>query len=173
MPTDSYGKIGDTKQFIKFFRNTTRVLWRIQNNLFQQQVLTPTTNINVSMPKNLNVEGEITAKKYNLISDKNLKNNIQAISSIDINNLKLLSPVTFQFNTEKEPSMHYGLIAQDVEKIFPTLVSTSTSTSTQNIQQYKTINYIELIPMLIAKINHLEQSLEELKERRVKREIEK
>ena len=51
---------------------------------------------------------------------------------------------------------HFGFIAQDVEKEFPSLVSTDN-------EGMKSINYLEMIPLLLHKINDLERKIDELK----------
>ena len=59
---------------------------------------------------------------------------------------------------------HFGLIAQDVEKIFPNIVK-------KDQKGYLSINYIELIPILInamqeqnSRIKQLEDTLKALKQ---------
>ena len=48
-----------------------------------------------------------------------------------------------------------GVIAQEVEKIFPELVST-------NANGYKSVNYIGLIPVMIESIKDQQQQINEL-----------
>ncbi|NBR88672.1 MAG: tail fiber domain-containing protein [Rhodobacteraceae bacterium] len=92
--------------------------------------------------------GQITAIDFNSASDKNLKTNVSEINnSIEI--LKQLSPVSFNWATTGEKS--YGLIAQEVEKILPELVS-----ETNNV---KSVRYIPLIAMLIDAIVELDKRI--------------
>lgn len=51
---------------------------------------------------------------------------------------------------------HYGLLAQDVQKLFPDLVK-------ENGDGYLSVNYIELIPLLIQAVQELSGEVEELK----------
>ena len=50
----------------------------------------------------------------------------------------------------------YGLLAQEVEKVFPNLVVTDN-------EGKKLINYTELIPVLINAVQQLSSEVEELK----------
>ena len=52
---------------------------------------------------------------------------------------------------------HYGFIAQDVQKIYPHL------TKTKIMGEYLTINYNELIPVMVKQIQNLKKELEDVK----------
>ena len=60
------------------------------------------------------------------------------------------------FNWKKNGEGSYGVIAQDVEKVYPNLISI-------DAEGMKSINYLEMIPLLLHKINDLERKVEELK----------
>ena len=49
---------------------------------------------------------------------------------------------------------HYGLIAQELQKIYPTLV-------TENQDGYLAVNYIEIIPLLVRSIQELNAKVEQ------------
>jgi hypothetical protein len=103
----------------------------------------------VLIPKDLTVLGTI-----NNPSDKTLKENIETVDSGDlINNL---NPVTFQFKNDIKHKKHYGLIAQELELVYPELV-TNTDTG------FKTVNYIELIPILLAQMKNMQKETDGLK----------
>ena len=53
---------------------------------------------------------------------------------------------------------HFGFVAQEIEKFYPELVKNSE-------MGYKTVNYIELIPILVSKIQDLNKEIQELKEK--------
>jgi hypothetical protein len=92
--------------------------------------------------------GQITAIDFNSASDKGLKTNVTKINnSIDI--LKQFSPVSFNWKTTGEKS--YGLIAQEVEKILPELVSET--------NDVKSVRYIPIIAMLIDAVVELEKRI--------------
>jgi hypothetical protein len=92
-------------------------------------------------------------------SDIKIKNNIEKICDVDdsINKLLNLNPVTYTLKSDKENVKHYGLIAQETEQIFPELVNNDKSLN------YKTINYLEFVPLLIAKIQSMQKEIDELK----------
>jgi hypothetical protein len=51
----------------------------------------------------------------------------------------------------------YGLIAQEVEELYPELVNTNETDG------MKSMNYIELIPLLLEQIKDLKKSVEQIK----------
>jgi hypothetical protein len=90
-------------------------------------------------------------------SDINLKYNIEDISKTEYDQLSLLNPITYIYKDDMSEKTHYGLIAQNVEQLYPNLVRDDL------FYNYKSVNYIEFIPILIAKINYLEKEIEHLK----------
>ena len=50
----------------------------------------------------------------------------------------------------------FGLIAQEVEKIYPNLVNTDN-------KGFKSLDYIQLVPLLLLQTNEMERKIEELK----------
>ena len=90
-------------------------------------------------------------------SDKNHKEEIEPISESKIEKLFDLKPVEYKLKTEIKKKKHYGLIAQDVEEIYPELISDS------NLG-FKTVNYMELIPLLLLKMKNMQKEIDELKE---------
>jgi hypothetical protein len=102
--------------------------------------------------KDLYVNGSI----FNT-SDKNHKEEIEYISGSKIENLFNLEPVEYKFKTDVKKIVHYGLIAQDVEKVYPELVNDS------NLG-FKTVNYMELIPLLLLKMKNMQKEIDDLRE---------
>ena len=98
-------------------------------------------------------------------SDKNHKEEIVPISDSKIDQLFNLEPVEYKFKTDVKKRIHYGLIAQDVEKVYPELVS--------NVDLgFKTVNYIELVPVLLSKMKIMQKEIDELREQiKVKKEV--
>lgn len=109
-------------------------------------------NIPVYIPTDLYVNGTIYGTLVTP-SDQNLKSNIHDISEIKINDFIRLEPKEFTYKSNPEKK-HYGFIAQNVENIYPELVN--------NDNIYKTINYIEIIPLLVSKINAMQKEIDEL-----------
>jgi hypothetical protein len=100
---------------------------------------------------NLNVAGIITSTDYNSTSDVNLKTNIQPIFD-PIEKIMQINGVTFDWKEDSRPSA--GIIAQEVEKVLPELVSDTNP---------KTVNYNGLIGLLIEGMKAQQREIEELK----------
>lgn len=108
--------------------------------------------------RNVIIQGDLTVNGtiYNP-SDVSLKQNIDTISDLKTDRLLSLDPVQYTLKMDTTNKIHYGFIAQEIEKIYPELV-----TEQQNI---KIVNYIELIPLLVSKIQKMEKEIQHLKER--------
>ena len=96
--------------------------------------------------------GVVSAVDFNSLSDVTYKTNISAITnSWDV--LKLLNPVSFDWKHVDKQS--FGLLAQEVEKVIPSIVSTN--------ETGKTVAYIQLIPLLLKALQEQAESIEVLK----------
>ena len=101
----------------------------------------------------LTVYGDIDTSVVNSSSDINLKKDIEVISNAnDI--LEQISGVSFNWKESNKPSV--GVIAQEVEKVLPELISENSSTGT------KSVNYNGLIGVLIEAVKDLSQRVKEL-----------
>jgi len=94
-------------------------------------------------------------------SDERLKKDIKPISGL-LEEIEKLRPVEFDWNEEatstfKKEGHEIGLIAQDVEKIFPKLVGSA--------KDFKTIDYEKLVPMLVDSIKDLSHQIRTLNEK--------
>lgn len=122
-------------------------------------LLTPAvskTSSNANIPVYISTDLYVNGTIYGTLmtsSDENLKDNIQSIPEIKTQNVKNLEPKEFTYNGNNGKK-HYGFIAQDIEKIYPELVN--------NDNIYKTVNYIEIIPILVSKINTMQKEIDEL-----------
>jgi len=101
----------------------------------------------------INVVGVITATDFNSASDLTLKTNIQSISN-PIDKILQINGVTFNWRESNKPSV--GIIAQEIEKIFPELV---------NGENPKTVNYNGLIGLLIEAIKEQQIEINNLKDK--------
>ncbi|MEX2589815.1 MAG: tail fiber domain-containing protein [Chitinophagales bacterium] len=63
-----------------------------------------------------------TTGAYSATSDRNLKANIQPMSSV-LNKVLHLNPKTYNYKEDENQKLHIGFIAQDVERYFPEIVS--------------------------------------------------
>ena len=154
--TANYGgrvdtKVGTVKQFISSPDSISRVFKRLLNSLV---VITPSIpKIPVLIDADLIVTGSIFS-----VSDQRLKENIIDIKKESIDDLLILNPSTFTYKKDNKKKKHYGFLAQDVEKLFTELVENN------NFSGYKTINYQEFIPLILAKLKMMDEEINDLKE---------
>jgi hypothetical protein len=93
-------------------------------------------------------------------SDERLKNNIQPIKN-PIEKINSISGNSFSWNEEKQDiykGKDYGVIAQEIEKVLPELVTTKEN-------GYKAVKYDKLVSLLIEGIKELSSEIRELKEK--------
>jgi hypothetical protein len=141
----------NTKQFI--ISPSGQVIWIYRRLPNGTKVQTPANKI---IPVYINSDLYVDGSIYNP-SDINLKDNIEQISENKVSIFKNLEPKEFVYK-EDPTKKHFGFIAQDMEKIYPELVKDSDF-------GYKTINYVELIPLLVSKINSMQKEIDVLKEK--------
>lgn len=111
---------------------------------------------NVYIPNNLYTE-KLYIKGVYTESDFRLKHNIDTLDMTTFDPLFKLDPKQYTFISDKSNRLHYGLIAQDLEQYYPELVDTSD----ENI---KSVNYIELIPLLMGKMKKMQLEIDNLKD---------
>lgn len=89
-------------------------------------------------------------------SDRKLKRNIKTYNNA-LQQIMLLQPKTYQYQTDKFPSMNlakgeqFGFIAQEIQEVLPQLVKTNVhTTADKSIKkiEYLGVNYMGLIPVL-------------------------
>ena len=102
----------------------------------------------------IHAEFDITAFSSTTKSDINLKKNI---NNLEYNNeLLQLNPVTFDWRDKnKSNTSNVGFIAQEVEKVLPCLVK-------DGLDNYKSVNYVSIIPYLVKHIQTLEERIKKL-----------
>ena len=149
------GRINDAQQNIKQFiiSGASEAIWiykRLTNGLLVQ------TPANQKYPVLINSDIIITGSLYNT-SDERLKQNIKEITQDKMDDLFTLNTIIFNYKNDKTNKIHYGVLAQDVEKVFPELVE-------DNMSGYKTVNYQELLPLMLAKIKNMQHQIDELKQ---------
>ena len=107
---------------------------------------------------NLHVIGDIayTGSIYD-VSDERLKENIAPLRN-GIEKISALKAIYFNNKGESSANREVGVIAQDVEKVLPELVST-------NEQGYKSVDYTKLTPVLIEAVKELKAENDSLKKR--------
>ena len=96
----------------------------------------------------------VTTLKVSDISLKANTQNIQNIDKDDYDKILNITPKKYDFiDNEKNNITKFGLIIEEIDNSFPQLVN----------NDMKTINYLELIPILICKIQDLQQQITALK----------
>lgn len=116
------------------------------------------------------IHGNVMATSLSILCDENHIENVQSLSDrSETNNLALLRPISYTLRPDSTwidddtskgllDGTHYGLVAQDVQKIYPNLVN--------KIGDELSVNYIELIPLLIQEIKRLSAEVEDLKKQK-------
>jgi hypothetical protein len=140
-----------------FYGNTTSGITTWRNTQYNgSTVLAPSNiNANVYVYNDLIVGGSISNP-----SDINLKKDIEEIPLNLANKLIEAVPKQYIFKKDIDNQLHYGFIAQELEELMPTLVQDITTPIDGKI---KSVNYIEMIPLLLLKIKDLQQQIDELK----------
>ncbi|MCT2561711.1 tail fiber domain-containing protein [Chryseobacterium herbae] len=112
----------------------------------------------------LDVMFNVKASSFITTSDRRLKDNIQPLKDLSPNLLNIKS-YSYTFKEKKEgekrndsQKLHYGFIAQEVEKEFPNLVSIDEKGN-------YALNYIEFIPLLLNELKEQKSEIKDLKER--------
>lgn len=100
-------------------------------------------------------DAENTNNSYGAISDERLKENI-ADATPKLEKLKEVQIKTF--NLVDHDLKQIGVIAQELENVFPSLVK-------DNDDGYKTVKYSVFVPILIKAIQELEQQVADLTQR--------
>jgi hypothetical protein len=109
----------------------------------------------------INASGQVRVNGVALTSDARFKQNIGTLPNA-LRNLLQLRGASYFFNTTAFPERNFsadkqmGVIAQEVEKVFPELV-------TADKDGFKSVNYIGLIPVMIESIKEQQKQIDELK----------
>jgi len=103
-----------------------------------------------------------TSGTYTAASDERLKTNIKPMTSV-LDKINQLKPTTYQFKTDKNGKEYNGMIAQEVMKIFPSLVSHYTNKD-RKVDVY-TMDYSGFGVIAIKGIQELQMQVKEQQEK--------
>jgi hypothetical protein len=179
-PSDPGGGSGD-EAFIRYFvqsGETTRLVIGIGNDAddtlgFRQAgaermtIRSGTVGIGTSTPDSnykLDVNGEAIGEKFNETSDARLKKNIKPLTDV-LERLSGVHGISYEWNETYEAlgraskKREIGIIAQDVQKVFPELVTTWSA------EKYLAVDYGRLTAVLVEAIKELNAKMEALQER--------
>jgi hypothetical protein len=152
------GKQANQSAYVKTFNigsSPNSWTYSINNN---QIILSPTNpSATVYITGDLFVGGSI-----NNPSDIHLKDNVENLSLNLSDNLLLLNPVKYNYKDDAKHKEHFGFIAQEVEKLFPNLVNTVSAPVGDDEVTVKSVNYLEMVPILLLKIKDLQNQIDAL-----------
>jgi len=151
----NYNSSGGTAADLRFYAN---------GNTERMRIDAGTGNVGIGTlnpSEKLEVSGSVKATSFVYPSDERLKENIQVLDN-SLDKINQLEGVSFDWKESGERSI--GLIAQNVEKVFPELVQTSETTG------MKSVGYGNLVAPLIeavkaqqVQISTLKKEIQELK----------
>ena len=102
-------------------------------------------------------------------SDRTLKKNVMTIHNV-LDRVVSLRPVTWNWKSDKEDrGLQYGFIAQEVEEVFPDLVSENTWND-GSTRKFLSTN--DMLPYLVGSIKEQQQQIVELKKQITKLKLE-
>lgn len=155
--TSNYGgRQPDNTAYVKQFVNTVSgyANW-IFKTIDSIRYITPAVMENVYLPKDLIVAGSIISP-----SDRELKEDIDNLSNEFCDDLLLMEPKQYKYKNDTNKKVRYGFIAQEIENVFPDLVNKG--------DMYKSINYLDLIPIMVCKIKKMQKQIDELQQESLK-----
>ena len=117
------------------------------NNVLVELIQSEANSVFIS--QDLTVGNTIT-----VTSSETIKDDIIELKNDD--DILKLNPKKYTYKNDENKKIHFGLIAEEVETIYPNLVTTNTS-------EIKSINYLEIVPLLLSKIKDLQNQIDELK----------
>ena len=153
------GRQANNTSYIKQFSTAvTGYAYWIYKTIDGIKYITPSTSDNVYLPKDLTVIGTI-----NNPSDIVLKENISDLTNDFCDNILKLTPKKYNFINDENKKERYGMIAQELEEFFPKLVTNSEiiNEEADTDIKIKTVNYLELIPIMIAKMKVMQNEIDE------------
>lgn len=141
----------DTNDYIHV--NTTVIDFRLDGNL----------DMRLENDGDLHVDGDVIAYSTTT-SDIRFKDNINTIEN-SLDKIKAIRGVEFVWNAGgRKGENDLGVIAQEVEKIIPSVVREKKLPMFDNSNTtYKTVDYEKLIPLLIESVKELSYQIEHLK----------
>lgn len=166
------GRQSDTTSTIKVFyvESGPYANWVYRNVLTKGYITPENKTKNVLIEKDLIVNGAIINP-----SDANIKKDVKDVTMEDINNISLLNPKVYNYIDNYDDGnkrSHYGFIAQELETVYPNLITkipnknqpqNQNEEQIEELDEIKGINYSELLPLLVGKINHMQIEMDEMR----------
>ena len=151
------GKTANSSAFVKkYSAGTDTPIWTTTGYLTNASIMPSSKKYdNLYIPGNLYIDREIF-----IASDAYLIEESSPIPIVSCEAIMLLKPKVFTYKDDIINHEHYGFVAQEVENILPNLVTTVPHNNLNNI---KGVNYLELIPLLVCKIQEMSMEIDILK----------
>jgi hypothetical protein len=163
----------------QFITSSSTVSW-IYKTINSIKYITPSTKNDVYLPQNATVVGDLTVNGIIINpSDKSLKENINNLTDVFCDNILKIVPKIYNYKKDENKKERYGIIAQELEEYFPELVISQPylydhDNDDENCNEYdkcgiintkiiKSVNYLELIPIIIVKMKKMQTEIDELK----------
>ncbi|UTW61009.1 tail fiber domain-containing protein [bacterium SCSIO 12741] len=113
---------------------------------------------------------------FHTVSDARLKNNYSELTNMS-ELLMALTPMQYDYRTDEYPNLHlkegrqYGFIAQDLQEVFPEMVTTTKILTSDNHsdkvtpseEEFLTVDYLSMVPVLVKAFQEQQKEIEELK----------
>lgn len=112
--------------------------------------------VSANQRMSLDGSGNLTATAFLYSSDRRLKENIQILTG-GLAKLERIEPVTFSYISDTTHRMRLGVMAQDVEAVYPEAVVTDAKTG------LKSVDYPALVPVLIQSVKELKADNDNLR----------
>jgi len=157
------GKQANNTAYIKNFAyGVPANLWKVTDYKNEEGIteyaITPSSDKfkNLYIPGDLFIDGDIVNP-----SDIRLKKNVEPINDVIGEKLMNLRPCLFEFKDDPSNNTHYGFIAHELEKEYPELIHFKPHNDVA--EPIKAINYLEILPLLVHKMQKMQKELDELK----------
>jgi hypothetical protein len=156
------GRQANNSAYIKtFFPGLPPQLWMLDvlSEANNEIVIKPAGSYSdVFIPNNLYIGGSIIT-----ISDRSKKMNINDLQNSE--NIMKLKPKSYTYKNDIKEKTHFGFIAQELQEVFPELVVETIDMENKDTKEtIKNINYLEIIPLLVSKIQQMQKEIDNLKE---------
>tara|TARA_R100000458_G_C8154153_1_gene160734 strand:- start:96 stop:713 length:618 start_codon:yes stop_codon:yes gene_type:complete len=147
---------------VRFYEATT-FRWRIRHKADQSN------RLEISNASDVGVQLSNGGNSFSSLSDERIKENLIEITGAT-EKLNQLRCVNYNYTFDKERP-HLGLLAQEVEKFYPEIVSGDSSKEIEEIvnddgtidrKNVMSIEYSSLIPVLVKSVQELTKRIEEL-----------
>ncbi|WP_326982898.1 tail fiber domain-containing protein [Chryseobacterium sp. MYb264] len=116
--------------------------------------LFPAVTNTINLGRATNIFANVYAQSFQTISDLRFKKNIKALD-YGLREIMKMRPVSYNLKKGNDNHMHIGVIAQEIEKIIPEVV-----TMDEGTEGYKAVDYVMLIPVLVKGMQEMQREID-------------